>query len=166
MLKYVDSVVTFSEIPDEISLCIDISNCPIHCKGCHSKYLWEDIGEVLNKESLFSLINKNSGITCICLMGGDQAPNSITWLAKCIKEQYPDLKVAWYSGKQDLAKEIDTEYFDYIKLGPYISELGGLDNPNTNQKLYHYSPFFSDWSEIGQCWRDITYMFWKNASNS
>ena len=25
---------------------------------------------------------------------------------------------------------------DYIKIGPYIKELGGLDNPNTNQKFY------------------------------
>ena len=28
MLKYVDTLVTFSEIPDEISLCINVSNCP------------------------------------------------------------------------------------------------------------------------------------------
>ena len=27
MLKYVDTMVTFSEVPDEISLCIEISNC-------------------------------------------------------------------------------------------------------------------------------------------
>lgn len=27
MLKYVDTKVTFSEVPNEISLCINISNC-------------------------------------------------------------------------------------------------------------------------------------------
>ena len=47
MLKYVDTKVTFSEVPDEISLCISISNCPNHCKGCHSPYLAEDIGKPL-----------------------------------------------------------------------------------------------------------------------
>jgi len=25
---------------------------------------------------------------------------------------------------------------DYIKLGPYVEEKGGLDNPNTNQRFY------------------------------
>ena len=28
MLKYVDILVGFSEVPNEISLCIEISNCP------------------------------------------------------------------------------------------------------------------------------------------
>ena len=62
----------------------------------------QDIGEVLNKESLFRLIEENKGISCVGLMGGDQAPNTINWLAKCIKEQYPELKVGWYSGRNTL----------------------------------------------------------------
>ena len=45
MLKYVDTLVTFSEIPDEITLCINISNCPCKCPGSHSSYLAQDIGE-------------------------------------------------------------------------------------------------------------------------
>ena len=51
MVKYVDTLVTFAEFPNEISLCINISGCPNHCPGCHSPYLAQDIGEVLNKES-------------------------------------------------------------------------------------------------------------------
>ena len=47
MLKYVDTLVSFQEVPDEISLCINISNCPCHCDGCHSPYLADDIGEYL-----------------------------------------------------------------------------------------------------------------------
>lgn len=161
MLKYVDTAIVFSEIPGEITLAINISGCPNHCEGCHSKYLWKDYGEILNKESLFSLIEKNQGITCVCLMGGDQAPNTISWLAKCIKEDYPKLKVAWYSGKEYLSQDLYTEYFDYIKLGPYIENLGPLTSSNTNQRLYSYSKFFSDHSVIGKGWRDITYKFWK-----
>ena len=102
MVKYVDTLVTFAEFPNEISLCINISGCPNHCPGCHSSYLAQDIGEVLNKESLFRLIEENKGISCVGLMGGDQAPNTINWLAKCIKEQYPKLKVGWYSGRNTL----------------------------------------------------------------
>ena len=38
-MKYTDTQVTFSEFPDEIALCINISNCPWHCPGCHSPEL-------------------------------------------------------------------------------------------------------------------------------
>ena len=47
MLKYVDTAITFSEVPDEVTLCINLSNCHFHCSACHSKYLWEDVGEEL-----------------------------------------------------------------------------------------------------------------------
>lgn len=45
MLKYVNGGVVFQEIPDEVTLSINISNCPCHCPSCHSQYLWKDIGE-------------------------------------------------------------------------------------------------------------------------
>lgn len=166
MLKYVDVAVTFSEIPDEITLCIDISNCPNHCPGCHSKYLWEDIGEPLNKESVLKLISENEGITCVCLMGGDQAPSTITWLAQCIKEKYPELKVAWYSGLAKIHKDIDIFYFDYIKVGPYVEDLGPLNSPTTNQRLYCKGKHLHKMDVSDEMFYDITDKFWKNDSNS
>ena len=45
MLKYVDAKVVFAEVPDEVTLAINISNCPCQCKGCHSSYLAQDIGK-------------------------------------------------------------------------------------------------------------------------
>ena len=164
MLKYVNTQVTFSEIPDEIALCIEISNCPIHCPECHSKYLWKDIGEFLNKETLEDLIIKNKGITCVCFLGGDQAVNSINWLAMCGKTLNPDWKTAWYSGRERVSKDLALEYFDYIKLGPYKEECGPLNNPNTNQRMYAYSKYFSDFT-IDKGWRDITYKFWNNDNH-
>ena len=94
MLKYVNTEITFLEVPDEITLCINISNCPCHCKGCHSSYLAEDIGTILDSFELESLIKKNNGITCIAFMGGDSNPSEIDALAQFIKIYYP-LKVAW-----------------------------------------------------------------------
>lgn len=44
-----------------------------------------------------------------------------------------------------------------IKLGPYIEELGGLDNPKTNQRLYK---IVKDSDSIWT-FEDITNMFWK-----
>ena len=42
MIKYYNAMVVFEEIPNEITLAINITNCPCHCKGCHSQFLWED----------------------------------------------------------------------------------------------------------------------------
>lgn len=135
ILKSPNNEVTFSEIPDEITLCINISNCPNRCKNCHSEYLWKNIGEPLYIETLYDLIDKNQGITCVCFMGGDSNPTYINILAKAIKYKY-NLKVGWYSGKSKLSKEIDLRWFNFIKLGPYMEQFGPLNNPNTNQKFF------------------------------
>ena len=161
MLKYVDTAVTFSEIPDEITLCINISNCPCHCKGCHSSYLAEDIGEKLTMSTLLHLCDLNRGITCVSFMGGDINPNEINFLAKVIKSNKPELKVAWYSGRQELSKDIDLGNFDYIKLGPYIEELGPLNHKTTNQRMYRIVLDHYDDGTSGYELEDITHKFWK-----
>lgn len=164
MLKYVDTKVVFSEIPDEITLAINISSCPCHCKGCHSPYLAEDIGESLTPEKVLELIDNNKGITCIAFMGGDNDPYAIYQLCKVVQFLRPEINRAWYSGRQTLPEFLNDEKlqrYSYIKLGPYIEEKGPLNNSNTNQRLYKYSSLYSDYT-IGQGWRDITYKFWKN----
>ena len=136
MLKYVDTLVSFQEVPDEISLCINISNCPCHCKGCHSAYLAEDVGNPLGYWTLNHLIKSNKGISCVCFMGGDSEPEWIAALAFRIRRNFPELKIAWYSGRQYIPYNFPLKHFDYIKIGPYIPELGGLDSENTNQIMY------------------------------
>lgn len=161
MLKYVDTQVTFSEVPDEISLCINISNCPCHCPGCHSSYLAQDIGEWLAyKDNDGVCINIQpllksyySGVTCICFMGGDSEPEIINSLGAFLRKDNPGIKIAWYSGRQELSKDIDLENFDYIKLGPYIKEKGPLNKPSTNQRFYKI---------VNNKMIDITKKFWKN----
>lgn len=160
MIKYLETLITFAEIPDEITLCINITNCPCNCNGCHSSYLSKDIGEELNNDVLDKLISDNSGISCIAFMGGDSSPKEINDLAKYVKDKYP-ISVAWYSGRQELSKDINLDNFDYIKLGPYIKELGPLTSKTTNQRLYQYGKLFSDYT-IDKCWRDITYKFWND----
>ena len=161
MLKYVNTEVTFLEVPDEITLCINISNCPCHCKGCHSPYLAEDIGEELTCEKLEELIQANTGITCIAFMGGDSDPANICLLARYIKSFYQNIKVAWYSGKQELPKHFLLKEFDYIKLGPYIEELGPLNSKTTNQRLYRIVLDYYDDGTSGYELEDITHKFWK-----
>ena len=161
-MKYTDTQIGFQEFPDEISLLINISNCPFHCPGCHSPELWEDVGTELTFDELNKLIDSNKGITLVGFMGGK--PEEVNLLAEYIKRNITYLKVGWYWGGEVFSKEINPINFDYIKLGPYIKKLGGLDNPNTNQRMYQCSPYFSDCStELGIGWRDITYKFWKHG---
>lgn len=172
MLKYVNYDVVFSEIPNETTLAINLSNCPCHCKGCHSPYLAEDIGTELGwfdciprkgkSTSLYKMILANKGITCVAFMGGDNDPRYVNELAYRVKNYHTDLKdikVAWYSGRQELAPEIYPGNFDYIKLGPYIEELGGLSNPKTNQRLYKITS--SEECDVIWTFEDITKVFWK-----
>ena len=71
-MKLYNYDIVFQEVPDEVSLAINITNCPNHCEGCHSPHLWDDIGEELTTELLSSLIAQYEKlITCVLLMGGD-----------------------------------------------------------------------------------------------
>lgn len=158
MLKYVDAMVTFSEVPDEITLCLNISNCPCKCPGCHSKYLWEDIGDNLTRAAIQDLMTSNRGITCICFMGGDSDPDEVAKLAEWIKQYNPQVRIAWYSGNQ---KPKMYQIFDYIKVGPYIEELGPLTSKTTNQKFYAKGSVLKKMSAYPNQWYDITDRFWK-----
>lgn len=151
MMKYVDEKEVFAEIPDEITLAVSISGCPIHCLGCHSQYLWADVGEPLTTEALSSMLQSHVGITCLCLMGGDQDPAEIDRLAGWVKENF-DVHTAWYSGRNELPKEIQLAHFDYLKTGPYDDACGPLNVRTTNQRLYRV--------ENGKL-TDITHRFWK-----
>ena len=139
MLKYVDTLVGFAEIPDEITLCINISNCPCNCVGCHSSYLSQDIGEPLDLQHLTNLIDSNKGITCVCIMGGDANPSEVDDIAQDIKEYYPNLKVGWYSGRDYISEDINLENFKYIKYGHYDKDKGPLNSKTTNQVMLEIS---------------------------
>jgi anaerobic ribonucleoside-triphosphate reductase activating protein len=164
MLKYHSSYIGFREIPDEISLCINISNCPNNCEKCHSPWLLKDEGTPLTYVELINLIKNNKGITCVCFMGGDREPWEINRLAQRVTEL--DLKSAWYSGKQELSVSINPKFFHYIKLGPYIEEKGPLDNPNTNQKLYKTEYIGDKSTGLSKLEMiDITNKFWNDNRN-
>ena len=113
-MKYVNTGVVFQEIPDEVTLSINISNCPCHCMGCHSQYLWEDIGEPLNAMSLDVMLQEyGDDITCVAFMGGDATPDKVDSLAGWMHSAYPHLN---------------------------IEAKGPLNKPTTNQILYKVNP--------------------------
>lgn len=135
MLKYLYCKEVFVEIPDEISLGISISGCCIHCKGCHSPELWEDNGTPLTIEELDNLLDGHEGISCLLLLGGE---HDIDSLIELFHHAFTRVKTAWYCGLDRVPgnKQEILQYLDYVKVGHYDHKLGGLSNPDTNQRLY------------------------------
>ena len=156
MLKYLYCKELFAEVPGEITLGISISGCMIQCKGCHSRELWEDKGEPLDVETLCGLLNQHNGITCLCLFGGEHDIDALTELFMYAHKR---VKTAWYCGLDIIPKDKIgiKQHLDYLKLGHFDIELGGLDSPTTNQRLYKL-----DHQGDGNYWEtDITHQLQK-----
>lgn len=135
-LKYDGYSIVMQEVPNEVSLAININDCPYKCKGCHSKYLWEYEGSYL-LDDIDELLTQYEGlITCVCFMGGDQNENDLFICLNKVKEK--QIKTCLYTGKDsiDLISNSIIQQLDYIKIGRYIEELGGLDKQTTNQRMY------------------------------
>lgn len=149
MIKYKDSYVVFEEIPDRVSLAVNITNCQNNCIGCHSPELRLNNGEELTEDVIDELIGDNYGIDCFLFMGEGKDYSRLMELVRYIKENY-SIKVAIYSGRD----KVEIEYyglFDYVKVGGYKEECGPLNKKTTNQRLY----------EMGiDGIKDITYKFW------
>ena len=126
-LKYLGHSIVFQEVPNEISLAINISGCPYKCRGCHSSYLWEYKGRYVS-DDIEALINEHDGITCVCFMGGDQNPQELNELIDYV--HLKGLKACLYTGRDDIHN------LNYLKIGHYVEKCGGLDKPTTNQKFY------------------------------
>ncbi len=155
MLKYFNFDIVFSEIPDETTLAINLTNCPFRCPGCHSPHLREDIGRVLDREELQHILGRyGDAVTCVCFMGGNVCPAEVAEAASEVRDICPDLKTAWYSGDSTLPEDSILSSFDYIKVGPYIEDLGPLTSPTTNQRLYRISK-----ADGALMMDDITYRF-------
>ena len=159
MLKYHSYNIVFQEVPGEVTLAVNLSNCPNRCKGCHSTYLQENIGATLDECVLDILLAKyGSSITCFCFIGGDADPQAVERLSLYIRAASASrLKTAWYSGSQKLPENCSVGSFDYIKLGEYVERLGGLDSPTTNQRFYRVEKEYM---------KDETKSFQKNERNT
>lgn len=155
-MRYYNYDIVFQEIPNEVTLAINISGCPNKCKGCHSPHLWDDVGAELNFDAIRLLLEQNEGITCVCFMGGDNDIKKVFELASFLFFGLMSMKLAWYTGYNHL--EIldmpEIVMFDYIKTGRYIEKLGGLDSPTTNQRFFKHTLDENKWE-------DLTYMFQK-----
>ena len=148
MIKYVPSMtnIVMEEIPDRVTLAVEISNCQGCCKGCHSPWLAGDIGEPLTPAVVDRLIADNFGVDCFLLLGEGNDPAAVMEIAAHLKTAHQGIARAIYSGRSQVEDSL-FEAFDYVKVGPYIEEKGPLNSVTTNQRLYFHRS-------------DITPRFW------
>ena len=153
MLHYIDTDIVFQELPDEVTLAVNLSGCPCRCPGCHSTHLWREGGEVLDGETVDCMLSRQKQeVTCLSLMGGDAQPQEVNSLAQWVRQRHPKLHIAWWSGRTLLSPQVSLSNFDYIKLGPYLKHLGPLKSRTTNQRLYRV---------VDGTLHDITSRFWR-----
>ena len=118
MIKYIPELtdVVLEEIPDRVTLALEIPNCQGSCPGCHSSFLKLDIGKELTPDEADRLIEDNFGINCFLLLGEGNDREALLSLAAHVRERFPRLELALYSGRQEVEPEI-REAFDFVKVG-------------------------------------------------
>ena len=148
MIKYIPELtdIVLEEIPDKVTLAVEISNCRGSCPGCHSPFLKRDIGEELTPAVVDKLIADNFGVNCFLLLGEGRDKDALLRIAAHLRERHPGIERAVYSGRPEVEPEIYAA-FDYVKVGPYIAECGPLNERTTNQRMYYHG-------------EDITPRFW------
>ena len=153
MLRYVEFGLSHQEVPNEASICIYISGCPNKCKNCHYPGLQDPLnGDPLLDDIGLIIDLYYAQASCVCLLGeGDCTIDSRQELKLCaeyISER--GLKSCLYSGR-DVLVENWMYCFDYIKLGSYKEEHGGLFSRTTNQRFYR---------KQDDVFSDVTNWFW------
>lgn len=133
-LRYLGHTVGTLEVPDEVSLIYTVSGCPLLCPGCHSADLRNpDLGDRLEPEGFAETLDRYDGLaSCVCFLGGEWQPEALIELLKLARAK--GLATCLYTGGESIDDAIAV-HLDYLKLGPYIAALGGLDQPGTNQRF-------------------------------
>lgn len=126
--------ITTSEVPGELALALNISGCPFSCTDCHTPELQNNVGLALTEELFLELLDENKGISVVCFMGGDTHKEELVGLLSLAKSN--GLKTCLYTGAQYVHPTV-LKLLDFLKVGKYISELGGLGSISTNQRFYY-----------------------------
>ena len=160
MIKYVPEMtnVVLEEIPDRLTLAIDISNCTGLCEGCHSPFLRRDVGVELTPEAIDSLIAGNFGINCFLFLGEGNDHAALMSAANYVRRAYPSLALGLYSGCESVEEDV-WELFDYVKIGPFRPSCGPLNKTTTNQRLYRILHNADGTRTVD----DITARFWRKG---
>lgn len=132
---------------DGIRVTLWVSGCPLHCKGCHNKQLWnKDYGNEFNKNTLDKIkkLLKNPYISGLSILGGEPlAPyniKSVLNIIKIVKAYLPNKDIWLWSGYNE--EEIDIQELKEAGLDVLIcgrfekdKKIDGQYFGSSNQKL-------------------------------
>lgn len=178
VLKYpvVNTGITFNELPDKMAYALELGACKQHCVGCHSPELQN---EDVDLTSLLDILEEaqdavDAGANAIVVMGGTNNKH-ITHesLIALLRDLAFIAPTGLYSGsddeEQDKMLAVEGQC-TWLKTGPYVDALGGLESPRTNQRFYYISQSYNlDKNDnvmgIHPCFLDETHKFWKKVKN-
>lgn len=110
---------------DGIRITLWVSGCPLHCKGCHNKQLWDkNYGNEFNRSTLDKIIDllKNPYISGLSILGGEPlAPYNIVPVLNTIeivKAYLPDKNIWLWSGYNE--EEINIQELKEVGLDVLI----------------------------------------------
>lgn len=178
VLKYpvVNTDITFNELPDKMAYAIELGACKQFCVGCHSPELQN---EDVDLTSLLDILEEaqdavDAGANAIVVMGGTNNKH-ITHesLIALLRDLAFIAPTGLYSGSDDEEQDkmIAVEgQCTWLKTGPYVDALGGLESPRTNQRFYYISQSYNlDKNDnvvfVQPSFLDETHKFWKRVKN-
>ena len=131
-LRFIAEQVVWQEVPGEVSLAFTVSGCPLRCPGCHSSDSWDaQQGLPLTVEYLQQRISQYRGlISCVLFFGGEWRPGVLLPLLQLVRAA--GLHSCLYTGLETIPNELQAQ-LTFLKTGPWIRELGGLNSRSTNQ---------------------------------
>lgn len=136
MLKFYNKQVVFQEVPNEISVSFSVAGCRLNCPGCSWKTAVLSMMEKeLSDEYYCKVLKDYQGLaSCVLFYGGEWESEDLIHKLQIAKQM--GYKTCLYTGLnlEKVKPEIVSE-LNYIKVGPYIASLGGLNSPTTNQRL-------------------------------
>lgn len=178
VLKYpvVNTDITFNELPDKMAYAIELGACKQHCVGCHSPELQEEDAPLT---SLLDILEEaqdaiDAGANAIVVMGGTNnkyiTEESLIALLQDLSDIAP---TGLYSGSEDEERDkmIALEgHCTWLKTGPYVDALGGLESTRTNQRFYRITANYrldaqDNLVDVRSCFLDETHKFWKRVEN-
>ncbi|ULJ61433.1 anaerobic ribonucleoside-triphosphate reductase activating protein [Wielerella bovis] len=151
-LYFTQEQIVWQEVPNEVSLAFLISGCPLRCAGCHSADSWKaNRGEILSVDYLRTRLQMYRNLlTCVLFLGGEWQPETLLALLNVARDEF-GLKTCLYTGlERDELPPMLLPKLTFLKTGRWVAALGGLDNPNTNQRFIDLRTD-EDW----------THLFWK-----
>ena len=178
VLKYpvVNTDITFNELPDKMAYAIELGACKQHCVGCHSPELQEEDAPLT---SLLDILEEaqdaiDAGANAIVVMGGTNNKHITEESLIALLQDLSDIApTGLYSGSEDEERDkmIALEgHCVWLKTGPYIDTLGGLESTRTNQRFYRITTTYrldaqDNLVDVRPCFLDETHKFWKRVKN-